>query len=102
MQFDVHRNGVDSSRYAPFLLDIQADLLEDLATRIVVPLILMPLFGRRAGRLHPILAIDNQQVVMATHLVAAIRRGELGVPVASLRDQRDEIIRAIDILLAGV
>ena len=98
MQFDVHRNRAGSSEYAPYLLNIQADLLADLDTRVVVPLILVPLFGR----LHPILSIENEQVVMATHLVAAIRRTELGAPVTSVRDQRDEIVRAVDILLIGV
>jgi hypothetical protein len=35
-QFDLFRHA-RSKRY-PFLLDIQADLLRDLATRVVVPL----------------------------------------------------------------
>lgn len=102
MQFDVHRNAADSSSYAPFLLDIQADLLSDLPTRVVIPLIRAELFGRRAGLLHPPLAIEGHAVVAATHLVAAIRRSELGAPVVSLQAQRDEIVRAIDVLLAGV
>lgn len=39
---------------------------------------------------------------MATHLLAAIRRGALGPPLASLIDQRDVIIAAIDLLWSGV
>ena len=45
---------------------------------------------------------SKQAVVMATHLIAAIRRTTLGARVASLADQRDVVIDAIDVLLAGV
>ena len=38
-QFDVHRNLNSASANAmPFLLDVQSDLLNGLATRVVVPL----------------------------------------------------------------
>jgi toxin CcdB len=36
-RFDVYRNARPGSRF-PLLLDVQADLLADLATRIVIPL----------------------------------------------------------------
>jgi hypothetical protein len=53
MQCDVHRNTDDDSGEIPFLLDIQANLLGDLQTRVVVPLIRTGSFGRRAARFHP-------------------------------------------------
>ena len=102
MQCDVHRNEDDASGEIPFLLDIQANLLADLQTRVVVPLIRAGAFGRTATRLHPRFTIDGQDVVMATHLLAAVRRQILGDPVASLRDQRDIVISAIDVLWSGV
>ena len=38
-QFDVHRNpNAASAKAIPFLLDVQADLLSGLATRVAVPL----------------------------------------------------------------
>jgi CcdB protein len=45
---------------------------------------------------------DGQRLIMATHLLAAVRRGTLGSPLVSLLDQRDVIIAAIDVLWAGV
>jgi hypothetical protein len=39
---------------------------------------------------------------MATHLLAAVRGGVLGARVASLADQRDASIAAVDVLLSGV
>jgi toxin CcdB len=102
MQCDVHRNADDESGQIPYVLDIQANLLADLQTRVVVPLIRAASFGRRAMRLHPQFTIEGQDVVMATHLVAAVRKQTLGNAVASLRDERDIVLNAIDVLWSGV
>jgi toxin CcdB len=102
MQCDVHQNSDDKSGNIPYLLDVQADLLSDLQTRVVVPLNQKEVFGRQATRLHPQLTIDGRDVVMATHLLAAVRRQNLGFVIASAADQRDVIISAIDVLWSGV
>jgi toxin CcdB len=102
MQGDVHRNTGPSREHTPFLLDVQTDLLDGLDTRLVVPLVLASAFGRRAARLHPAFVVDGREVVMATHLMAAIRRAGLGEVVASLAGRRDEVLGAIDVLLTGV
>lgn len=102
MQCSVHLNRDDRTGNIPFLIDVQADLLSDLETRVVVPLVREAAFGRRASRLHPLFTVEGQQVVMATHLLAAVRRGTLGSPLGSLLDQRNAIIAAIDVLWTGV
>ena len=101
-QFDVHRNpDSETSALAPYLLDIQTDLLDHLSTRVVVPLI------RRdamivAQRLHPIFTIEGLEVVMATADLAAIRRTDLGDRTGSLADRRANIIAAVDFLITGI
>ena len=102
MQCDVYTNPHDRDGTIPYLLNVQADLLDELATRVVVPLIRAEHFGRPARGLHPAFEIAGNPVVMATHLLAAVPRGELGAIVASLSDHRPAIIAAVDILLAGV
>lgn len=102
MQCDVHRNAEDTTGEIPFLLDVQADLLADLPTRVVVPLVRATSFGRQAERLHPAFSIEGDRVVMATHLIAAVRARSLGRAVMSLAEQRDAIIAAIDVLWSGV
>jgi toxin CcdB len=102
MQCDVHRNVEDDSGEIPYLLDLQANLLADLQTRVVVPLIRASSFGRKARHLHPQFTIDGQDVVMGTHLMAAVRQQALGDVVASLSDERDIVINAIDVLWSGV
>jgi toxin CcdB len=102
MQCDVHRNAADEFEAMPYLLDVQANLLADLETRVVVPLVRAGAFGRTATRLHPVFTIEGERVVMATHMIAAVRRRELGDAVASLLEQRDTVIAAIDVLWSGV
>jgi toxin CcdB len=85
-----------------FLLDVQADLLSEPHTRVAVPLVRSEAFGRKATRMHPQIAVVGQDVVMATHPIAAVRRQILSDPVSSLRDQRDVVISAIDVLWSGV
>lgn len=102
MQCDVHRNRDGATSEIPYLLDIQSDLLSDLATRVVVPMIRVAAFGRRASRLHPVFAVDGEDAVMATHLIAAVRARSLGDLVVSLAAKRDVVLSAIDVLWSGV
>jgi toxin CcdB len=102
MQCEVHENADDDAGHMPYLMDVQSNLLSDLATRVVVPLVRSTSFGRPATRLHPVFTVQGQQVVMATHLLAAVRRGTLGTRIMSLLDHRDLIVGAIDVLWSGV
>jgi toxin CcdB len=101
MQCSVYKNTGESQSYAPYLLDVQADMLDRLETRVMVPLVRTAEFGRRAGRLHPVFTVCGEEVVMATHLLAAIRSPGLGRAVAALTEHRNEIIGALDVLLVG-
>jgi toxin CcdB len=67
-----------------------------------VPVIPADQFGRLASRLHPSFIIEGREVVLATHLIAAIHIAGLGRTVMSLATRRDEVIAAIDVLLSGV
>jgi len=98
----VRVNVDDASGQMPYLLDVQANLLSDLQTRVVVPLVRAEAFGCPATRLHPRFTIAGHRLVMAIHLVAAVRRQALGTAVASLLDQHDIVISAIDVLWSCV
>ena len=102
MQCDVHTNPDDVVGCMPYLLDVQANLVSNFATRIVVPLVRAASFGRRADLLHPVFVVEGAEVVMATHLLAAVRRSAIGARVASLVDHRAAIIGAIDVLSSVV
>jgi toxin CcdB len=103
-QFDVYRNVNPATRASiPFLLDVQADLLRSLATRIVVPLCeAHVLGGRRAERLNPEFDIHGRKVIMLTPELAGVPRKSLGERVASLADERTAIVAALDVALTGI
>jgi len=103
-QFTVCRNRNPQTRSTvPFLLDVQNDLLDDLETRVVVPLCpKSAMKGKALRTLMPVLAIEGESFVMLTPQMAGIPKSELGAPVARLEQHRFEIIAAIDFLLTGI
>jgi toxin CcdB len=102
-QFDVYLNPNPQSRnIIPYLLDVQADLLDALATRVVAPLVLAEEMGLAAKQLNPQFRIKDTAVVMSTAELAGIANRSLGDKVDSLKDKRDEIIAALDLLFTGI
>ena len=100
-QFDLCRH--PRSRRYPFLLDLQADLLRDLVTRIVAPLTpLKRVGGKPISRLNPVVAVDGAQYAILFQELAAVPLTAMGDPVGSLRGRRDELIAALDLLFTGV
>jgi toxin CcdB len=102
-QFDVYLNpNLDTCKVIPYLLDVQADLLDTLSTRVVVPLILVDKMGLAAKYLNPQFKIKGEVVAMSTAELAGISNRSLGEKVASLKNKRNEIIAALDLLFTGI
>lgn len=103
-QFDVYRNPNPATRArAPFLLDVQAPLLEPLATRIVVPLCkLDAVGGKPAEHLNPQFEIEGRKLVMLTQELAGIPRKALGEHAGNLAAERGQIIAALDFAFTGI
>ncbi len=102
-QFDVYLNpNTDTRDVIPYLLDVQADMLDMLATRVVVPLVLAEDMGLAAKNLNPQFKIKGVAVVMSTAELAGVSNRALGDKVASLKNKRDEIIAALDLLFTGI
>lgn len=87
---------------AGFLLDVQANLLSGLNTRLVVPLLLEGDAPKPAGRLNPIFDIAGERVVMVTQFASAVHVSELGTAVATLHDRHETVMAALDLLVTGV
>jgi len=96
-RFDVFKN----EDAAGYLLDVQSDLLSDLNTRVVVPLLSQSFAPFPAQRLNPVFRIEGQELVMATQYMAAVPAGELRSGVGSLAEKQDEISTALDMLFLG-
>ena len=84
------------------MLDIQADLLPSLATRLIVPLVPAAESGPPVRRLNPVFHIGSRNFVMATAEMAAIPHKFIGERVASLSGQSSEILAAVDCLISGI
>jgi toxin CcdB len=96
-RFDVYANRSGEG----FLLDVQADLIQKLNTRVVVPLISLDAAPAVADRLNPLFNVQGIQVSMLTQFIAAVPSTELTSLVASLDSESDSIFSAIDFLHHG-
>jgi len=102
-QFDVYENPDTAGKdEIPYLLDVQSDLLDALATRVVVPLVAKRAAGQPAARLNPQFRIRNMTVVMSSPELAGIPKNRLSKKITSLAVKRDEIIGALDIVFTGI
>lgn len=101
-QFDVYENpNTETNQEIPYLLDVQADLLDTLATRVVVPLITASATGKAIRHLNPEFRVNETEVVMSTAELAGISIQTMGKKVGTLKDNRQEIIGALDFLFTG-
>lgn len=97
MRFRVYKNP-DGAGY---LLDVQADLLGHLNTRVVVPLLPLDCAPMPAKMLNPVFDIEGNAFSMATQFLAAVPAQMLKIPLLSLEDKRDDITAALDLLFQG-
>ncbi len=101
-QFDVYINtNPETKQTIPYLLDVQADLLHNLTTRVVVPLISVSAMGKAAKHLNPLFSVKRTKVIMSTAELAGVMAKSLGDKVCSLKEHRNEIIAALDFLFTG-
>lgn len=101
-QFDVYANPNPETKQAiPYLLDVQADLLSNLTTRVVVPLYSASAMSKAAKHLNPQFSIKRINIIMSTAELAGVAVSSLGDKVCSLKEHRNEIIAALDFLITG-
>lgn len=84
-----------------YVIDVQADILDHLESRIVVPLLPPERVKLHIQHLNPIFHVRERPLVMFTQLIAAIPRADLGTLQGSLADEADQITRALDMALQG-
>ena len=99
-RFDVHK--MKEQADVPLVVDVQADFLEDLRTRMVIPL--LPMADAKdevAVRLKPVVNVAGEPFVLMTTDVSAIASSALGECVASIERQQQLVIDALDFLFQG-
>jgi hypothetical protein len=83
------------------VVDIQSDHLLGIETHLVIPLLHNRTALHRISRLNPVFQVDQMSYVLMPTLIAAVPVKNLNRKVASLKQERDTIANAIDMVLYG-
>lgn len=101
-RFDAYANPVAAERkHTPYLLDVQNNHIDQLASRVVIPLRREAAFGPRARHLNPLVSVGADKVVLDTASLAAVPLSELRTVVAHLGTARADIQEALDTLFGA-
>lgn len=97
-QFDVFKNPSRNTRnHFPYLVDIQSPYLEELATRIVVPLAkASDLKHTEMKGLTPTIQFEGESLLFLTPQISAMPSKLLNNPVGSVSHLREEIFNSLD------
>ena len=100
---DVLDNPIPRARQAlPFVAILQSDLAETGRDRVVAPLAPSAAMPRLAGRLIPIVTVENQDYALLIPSLTALPAVDLRRIVANLAPDRERIMAALDYLFMGV
>jgi toxin CcdB len=103
MQFDIHKNPNPAARkHAPWVIDLQSDQLEHIATRLCAPLKPLKFASQAIENLMPEVEVDGERFRVYFQELAAVPASALGPPAASLSKHRLQFVSAIDFLVSGI
>ncbi|MBK8969895.1 MAG: CcdB family protein [Hahellaceae bacterium] len=103
-QFCLYRNEDKATQQTyPYFLNVQNDLLDELNSRVVIPLSsLASVQHRDAKRLCPVLNIEGADYVLLTHQISTIPKFNLKTMISDLKEFRQEIVASLDLLITGI
>jgi toxin CcdB len=84
-----------------FLLDVQADLMSHLNSRLVIPLVPAGIAPTPMKILNPAFQIQDAPHLLLTQQMAAVSVQILKKPLVNVNERRDDVVAAIDLLLQG-
>lgn|SRR5690554_6456428 len=100
-QFDVHRNPGRHADTIPFVVIVQSAQFDTYRRRVVVPLVRASAIGTtQFPAFNPVFRIDSIKVVLHPLEIVSVPLKRLGPPVASLADEGQAIINALDELFS--
>lgn len=102
-QFDVYPNPSNSARQGiPYVVVIQSDLLDALATRLTIPLATGEWAGKSPEKLCPVIAVNGHNLRALAHYAAPLPTRALRMAVGNVSAQSAALIAAMDVVLSGV
>jgi toxin CcdB len=102
-QYDVFPNPSSSAAGGiPYVVVIQSDLLDALATRLTVPLAVLDAVTKVPTVLCPIIIVKGQRLHALAHYAAPLPAKVLKRPVDNVAAQASALVSAIDAVLSGI
>ncbi len=102
-QYDVYPNpSASATQGIPYVVVIQSDLLDALASRLTMPLATLAFAGKVPTALCPMIAVNGQRLFALAHFAAPLPAKLLREPVDSVTAQASALVAAMDAVLSGV
>ena len=102
-QFNVYANPSHSAAQGiPYVVVVQSNLLDALATRMTIPLALVTFADKAPEKLCPSITVNGQQLRALAHYAAPLPTRSLCQVVANVAPQASALIAAMDVVIAGV
>jgi len=102
-QYDVYPNPSNSAASGiPYVVVVQSDLLDALATRLAIPLTEFDVATKVPTSLCPVIVVKGQRFHALAHYAAPLPAKVLRRPVDNVAAQSSALVSAIDAVLSGV
>ena len=102
-QYDVFPNPSKSAAEGiPYVVVIQSDMLDALATRLTVPLAVLAFAGKVPTALCPVITVKGQRLHALAHYTAPLPAKLLRKSVDNVAAQASALVAAVDAVLSGL
>ena len=102
-QYDVYANPSQSAaKGIPYVVVVQSDLLDALATRLTLPLAEPDAEVKVPTALCPVVTVKGRRFHALAHYAAPLPAKVLRRPVDNVAAQASALVSAIDVVLSGV
>ena len=102
-QYDVYANPSRSAADGiPYVVVVQSDLLDALATRLTIPLAALDAAAKVPTALCPVITVKGQRLHALAHYAAPLPAKALKRPLVNVASQASALVSALDAVLSGV
>lgn len=102
-QYDVFANPSNSAKAGiPYVVVIQSELLDALATRLTMPLAEFDVATKVPTALCPVITVKGKRLHALAHFAAPLPARVLRRPVDNVSAQASALVSAMDAVLSGV
>jgi toxin CcdB len=102
-QYDVFTNPSSSAADdVPYVVVIQSDLLDALATRLTMPLAVLDVANKVPTALCPVIMVKGKRLHALAHYAAPLPAKVLRRPVDNVAAQASALVSAMDAVLSGI